>query len=116
MGIKIDLRKNELKYNAMFPFHTKRGLLAILNMFNELKAKAYYESDYDALILLIDLENTMNKSNLTEKQKITIDLLYFRCLTQIEAAEQLNTTQQAILDRRNKAVNKMLLYNKKGLV
>jgi DNA-directed RNA polymerase specialized sigma24 family protein len=111
---KRDLLKKEKEYEELYPLDTKKGVLSLLFFIHEIGERRFYEADYEASDLLLDLEISISNSGLTYKQKEVIDLLYFKCLTQVEAAKLTGSTQQAILDRKNKALRKIILFNKKG--
>jgi DNA-directed RNA polymerase specialized sigma subunit len=114
-AVSIELNKQEIRYEELFPLDTKDGLLALLNSLHEIRERRFLAGDFDASNLLIDLEFTIQKSGLTNNQKEALHLLYEKCFTQKEVAALLGTSQQAVLDRRNNALEKMALYNEKGL-
>lgn len=109
---KMDLLKKAKEYDELYPLDTKKGVISLLMLINEVKERRFYEGDFNASDLIMDLELSMKKAGLSSKQKEVLDLLYYKCLTQKEAAEFLSITQQSILDRREKALRKIVLFNK----
>ena len=115
MGVtKRDLTKREKEYEELYPLDTKKGVLSLLCSIHQVGEKRFYEGDYDACNLLIDLESAIEKAGLTVKQKQIIDLLYYKGFTQIEAAQVTGSSQQAVLNRKKNAIHKIITFNKKG--
>ena len=110
---KMDLLKNGKEYDELYPLDTKKGVISLLMLVNEVKERRFYEGDFNASDLIMDLELSIDKAGLSSKQKEVLDLLYYKCFTQKESAEILDITQQSILDRREKALRKIVLFNKK---
>jgi DNA-directed RNA polymerase specialized sigma subunit len=109
-----DSLKKEKEYEELFPLDSKRGVLSLLYSLNQIGERRFYEGDMDACVLLMDLELSIEKAGLTKKQKEILNLLYYKGLTQKEAAEVTGSSQQAVLDRKNNAIRKIISYNRKG--
>ena len=113
--IRREMNKKEKKYEERFPLDTEKGVLSLLENFHEISQKRFFEGDFDACNLLIDLQIAIEKAGLTRKQKEIIHLLYYKCLTQMEVSEIINASQQAVFDRKQNAIAKIVQFNKKGI-
>jgi len=55
-----------------------------------------FKGDYNAVIILIDLADAIERAYLTDRQKAALSLLYIEGFTQPEAAQRMNVTKQTI--------------------
>lgn len=58
--------------------------------------RKYGKPDFELCDLFIDLEEVIKKSNLTEKQAESLELVYGKGKTQKEAGEYMNISQQTV--------------------
>jgi RNA polymerase sigma factor (sigma-70 family) len=115
MGVtRRDMNKREKEYEELYPLDTTKGILSLLCSIHQVGEKRYYEGDYDACNLLIDLELAIEQAGISEKQKEIIHLLYYKGFTQKEASQITGSSQQAVLDRKKNAIKKLIIYNREG--
>lgn len=111
--VNVDLHKKEKKYEELYPLDSKDGIRSLLEDIHYVRESRFFGGDLDASNLLIDFELTFEKARLTKKQLEVLDLLYEQDFTQEETATRLGISQQAVVDRRDNAVERMVKYNKK---
>ena len=63
---------------------------------HRLKARAYDKGDYDAIVILLDLMRARFEAGLTERQKEALFYVYDLDMRQIDAAEAMGVTREAI--------------------
>lgn len=96
---KRDIHENERRlYNEYDGLDTITGVKKLLRDWPKLRANAIDNGDYDALVLLLDLEAAMQAARLTDKQTEVLRLVYAEDLTQAKAAELLAIEQNTISD------------------
>jgi DNA-directed RNA polymerase specialized sigma24 family protein len=113
-AVSRDLHENERQYEAAYPgLDTSTGVKALLRDWTKLRLNAYDKGDYDALVLLIDLEAAMRRARLTDKQSEVLRLVYAEDLTQAKAAELLAIEQHTVSGYANNAATKIAkIYGK----
>jgi RNA polymerase sigma factor (sigma-70 family) len=74
----------------------------------------FLRGDYDACNMLIDFMDSVENSNLTERQRQVLNLVFMQDLRQQDVAEMLNVSQQAVSDHISNAVKKIAFYNRMG--
>src|SRR5690606_124515 len=80
------------KYSGLdSPDQVKR----LLRDYNALKARQY-DGDYDAVILLADLDTAIKRAGLTDRQRQAIELVLMGDLKQKDAAKRLAISRQAV--------------------
>jgi DNA-directed RNA polymerase specialized sigma subunit len=94
--INIDKTAKERALDANYsgldsPVQVKR----LLRDYNALKARQY-DGDYDAVILLADLETAIKRAGLTDRQRQAIELVLMGDLKQKDAAKRLAISRQAV--------------------
>ncbi len=87
--MSVDLHRKEREYDAKYAMDLPEGVKKFLTDYHALHRKAYEESDYDALLTLLDGEQALREAQLTEKQRKAIRLVLRDGYTQEEAAELL---------------------------
>jgi DNA-directed RNA polymerase specialized sigma subunit len=95
-AINIDKTAKERVLDAKYsgldsPDQVKR----LLRDYNALKARQY-DGDYDAVILLADLETAIKRAGLTDRQRQAIELVLIGDLKQKDAAKRLAISRQAV--------------------
>jgi DNA-directed RNA polymerase specialized sigma24 family protein len=95
-AINIDKTAKERALDAKYsgldsPDQVKR----LLRDYNALKARQY-DGDYDAVILLADLETAIKRASLTDRQRQAIELVLMGDLKQKDAAKRLAISRQAV--------------------
>lgn len=95
-AINIDKTAKERALDAKYsgldsPDQVKR----LLRDYNALKTRQY-DGDYDAVILLVDLETAIKRAGLTDRQRQAIELVLMGDLKQKDAAKRLAISRQAV--------------------
>lgn len=109
---KIDRHAKERYLETLFPLGSTKGVLALLNRIHHIRERRY-RGDFDACILLLDLERSLEKIKLTERQKQILYLVFEKGYTQAEAGEALGITQQAVNDHILTVARKVAAYNRR---
>lgn len=89
---------------------TKEGIEIFLENYNHLKGMMYYSSDYDALIRLLDFDDALLLSGLTDIELLTLNLVYIKDLKRVDVAELFGVTKQTVQKRVERAVDKLVNY------
>jgi DNA-directed RNA polymerase specialized sigma24 family protein len=85
-------RALDAKYSGLSsPDQVKR----LLRDYNSLKARQY-DGDYDAVILLADMETAVKRAGLTDRQRQAVELVLMGDLKQKDAAKRLAISRQAV--------------------
>lgn len=95
------------KFEKDYPLETPEGVYALFMDFFHVKASAYDKSDFDAIDLLIDFEMAYAKITKTKRQEQAINYVFSKDLTQREAAERMDVSQQAVQQLIWNIVNKV---------
>lgn len=82
--VKRALERNERRLEQTYPLYTEAGVIALLNNMNTVWGEAL-KGNYDALILLLDLEQALADIFLTAKQLQAIRLVFIDDLSPEEA-------------------------------
>lgn len=95
-AINIDKTAKERALDAKYsgldsPDQVKR----LLRDYNALKARQY-DGDYDAVVLLADLQTAIKRAGLTDRQRQAIELVLMGDLKQKDAAKRLAISRQAV--------------------
>lgn len=86
--------------------HSPAQVKRLLRDYHALKARQY-DGDYDAVILLVDLERAIELAGLTERQREALRKIYNEGKTQDVTAYELGITQQAVSIYLNSAARKI---------
>lgn len=96
--------------NANVPY-TSGFIIGSLTNKAKIEESLLFTGGVDQVDLLIDLERLLEEASLTDKQRVVVDLYFFKQYTQEEVSEKLGVSQQAILDHIKKVklkINKVL--------
>lgn len=109
MGVSLfDREKGDRKYSSQFSaryaLDNANGVRLLLANYNALKSRQYL-GDYDATIILIDLETAISKANLTDRQRQALRLVFEEERTQADVGRRMNIAQKNV----HKLVNVALL-------
>lgn len=103
------------QFMKQYDVGTVGGVYAVLSNIHRLRNARIVRSDFNASVVLIDFERAMNNAGLTDKQHQAIHLVYERDLTQREASEIMECTQQAVQQHIKAGVGKIAdVYTKGG--
>lgn len=83
-----------------FPLDTPQGVHAFLSNRHYVKSAAM-RGDYDATVMDIDFEIAMSRTNISPRQHEAMRLVYLFDLTQREAGERMEISQQAVQQTLN---------------
>lgn len=86
--------------------HSPAQVKRLLRDYHALKARQY-DGDYDAVILLVDLERAIELAGLTERQREALRLVYIEDLIQKDAAKRLYIQQQNVAAYADRACEKI---------
>jgi RNA polymerase sigma factor (sigma-70 family) len=106
-AVSVDLNKRERIYEARYPLDNPFGVRHLFEDYGKLETLARKESDFDALIVLMDFEQALIDAKLTTKQKEALFLVFIAKLTQEEAAAEMGIDQSKVSTRVDRAINKV---------
>lgn len=105
--MKIDVHAKERALEETFPaLNTPAGIKRLLAEINALVIRQY-QGDYDAAVLLIDLEDAKAKAKLTERQFEALQLIYEDDLTQEDAAKVMGVRREVLARYMDAATSKI---------
>ncbi|WP_416045895.1 sigma factor-like helix-turn-helix DNA-binding protein [Priestia megaterium] len=106
-AVKSDLTARERALEESYPaLNTPAGIKRLLGEWNALTLRQY-TGDYEAVVLLTDLETAIEAAKLTERQSEAIRLVYEADLTQEEAARQAGVDKSVMSRRLDTAAEKV---------
>ena len=91
----MDKGAKERAYNAAYRLQTAAGVKRLLADRHRIGARRF-KGDTAASDLLLDLDKAMTMARLTDRQALSIALVYGMGLTQDEAGAELGITRQAV--------------------
>ena len=86
--------------------HSPAQVKRLLRDYHALKARQY-DGDYDAVILLVDLERAIELAGLTERQREALRLVYYEDLTQADAGWEMGLARETIKTYADSAIKKI---------
>jgi DNA-directed RNA polymerase specialized sigma24 family protein len=112
-AVKVDLSQKERALDAKYPaLDSPENLRILLSDYHALLNRQY-QGDYDAVVLLADLETAISMAKLTERQSEALRLVYEEDLTQEEAGKLLGIGQDVVsyhVERAVEAVAEVYWY------
>jgi DNA-directed RNA polymerase specialized sigma24 family protein len=94
--VKIDLSQKERSLDAKYPaLDSPENLRILLSDYHAL-INRQYAGDYDAVVLLADLQKAVEMARLTERQSEALRLVYELGLTQEEAGRAMGIGRRAV--------------------
>ncbi|MCY8048481.1 hypothetical protein MOD91_18330 [Bacillus haynesii] len=120
-AVGVDIHAKERVLNVMFPIDTEGGVSKLMYALPYIKESRYYEGDYGACDLIMDLETALENIKLTDSQKRIIELHYGEDLTQTEtvrrmAEEGFEITQQGVSDNLKTISRRISKFHGEGLI
>jgi DNA-directed RNA polymerase specialized sigma24 family protein len=95
-AVKVDLSQKERALDAKYPaLDSPEDLRILLSDYHALLNRQY-QGDYDAVVLLADLETAISMAKLTERQSEALRLVYEEDLTQEEAGKLMGIGRRAV--------------------
>jgi len=106
-SVKVDLSTKERALEESYPaLNTAAGIKRLLAERGALELRQY-AGDYDAVLMLIDLQTAITAAKLTDRQSEALRLVYTQDLTQEDAARQAGVGQEVISRRIDTAATKI---------
>lgn len=109
-AVSIDVNANERKFETMFPMNTRDGVETFLSNYNHLEELMYMSGDYDALIMLVDFDTALEKSKLSLKEKLVLNLVFIQDMQRVDVAKIQNVKKQTIQKLVERATEKIAKY------
>lgn len=95
-SVKIDTHSKERALEAKYPaLDNADGVRILLGDYHALVSRRY-AGDYDACVILADLETARAKAQLTERQADALYYVFERDLTQVRTAELMGVSKQTV--------------------
>lgn len=113
-SVKIDLSTKEKRWNDNYPLDKPYGVYALFSNIHYIREMRFLKGDFDACILLIDLDIAIAEADLTKRQREVLYWVFEKDLTQQEVAAKLGISQQAVSDHINSAIRKIAFINRLG--
>lgn len=96
MGVvKRDIGKKAREYDFNYPYEVD-GIHALLKDINKLSEARWYDGDIDATVLITDLKQALDNSNLTPRMRQVLALYYFADMTEQEVADVLSIDRTTV--------------------
>lgn len=106
-SVKIDTHSKERALEAKYPaLDNADGVRILLGDYHALVSRRY-AGDYDACVILADLETARAKAQLTERQADALYYVFERDLTQVRTAELMGVSKQTVNRLVNVALTKI---------
>jgi Protein of unknown function DUF134 len=106
-SVKVDLSGKERALEESYPaLNTAAGIKRLLAERGALELRQY-AGDYDAVLMLIDLQTAITAAKLTERQSEALRLVYTEDLTQEDAARQAGVDKSVMSRRLDTAAEKI---------
>lgn len=75
---------------------TRQGLHRLLRDQHRLAARAVDKGDYDAKVILLDLERALTAARLTNKQRLALHYVYTLDMRQVDAGIAMGVSRAAV--------------------
>ncbi|MFL1672178.1 RNA polymerase subunit sigma [Paenibacillus dendritiformis] len=105
-AVMVDIGKDARKYVQTYALNTAKGVEKLLRDRHKIAARRF-TGDYAACDIIIDLNEAIDRANLSRRQTETITYLYGCDLTQAKAAEEMAVTQPAVAKFNAEACRKI---------
>lgn|SRR5690606_27010078 len=113
MAKYYDKETRALQYE-IYDTMTRKGLHRLLRDQHRLRAQAYDRGDYDALVILMDLERAREMAGLTERQKEALYYVYDLDMRQKDAAEVMGIDRAGMAKYIAAALKKIVRVYERG--
>ena len=115
-AVNIDLEKGMKQLESEYDLYEKKGVLKLLKDYYYLKERMYVRGDFDAVVVLADLEKAIALANLGTRQSQVIELWKLR-YNREEIAEEFDLASNTVRESLNSAATKIAsVYKKWGYV
>jgi DNA-directed RNA polymerase specialized sigma subunit len=94
-------------YESIYALNTPKGVGRLLKDMHKLHSRAYEQGDYAAIDILVDMEQAIEKAELTDRQDQAVDYLYRKDFEQGEAAKELGVDGSTLSRHRKAALTKI---------
>ncbi|MFS0841226.1 sigma factor-like helix-turn-helix DNA-binding protein [Paenibacillus sp. 1P03SA] len=112
-AVKVDLSKGGKRLESLYPLSSEEGVRKLLEQVHHVRSERITRGDYDAVVMLVDFEQSIKDACLTERQQQVIYYAYERDLPQSEIAGMLGMSQQGVSNHLNAAIRKIAAINEK---
>jgi RNA polymerase sigma factor (sigma-70 family) len=103
-AVKIDTHAKERSLDAKYPaLDSPQNLRILLSDYHALVNRQYM-GDYDAVVLLADLNKAVEMAQLTGRQSEALRLVYEEDLTQEEAGKRMGIAQNSVSEAADRAI------------
>ncbi|MFZ4454313.1 hypothetical protein [Salibacterium aidingense] len=92
---KIDMNEKERALEARYALDSPAGVRKILRDYHALLERQY-KGDYDAVVILNDLQRAVDQAQLTRRQRQAVYYVYVRDLTQSDAGKAIGVAQHSL--------------------
>lgn len=94
-SVKRDMHEGERRLDASYALDHAEGIEMLLGDYHELISRKY-NGDYDAVVILADLQTAIDRADLTEAERLALKLVYIDDMNQTEAGEAMGVRQQRV--------------------
>ena len=89
---------------------TPRGVTMFLLNYPYIQMMAYDKGDLNATAMVVDFEEALDHIEMTDRQRVAMNLVYVEGLNQREAGDRLGVTKQAVQRLVGAVANKIAQY------
>ncbi|SMO91973.1 ECF-type sigma factor [Melghirimyces algeriensis] len=89
------------RYGNKYTLSSAEGVAKILRDLHNLRERRFHAGDYAACDILLDLDNALEKANLTNRQKRVVFYVYEQGYSHVEAAELMGVGKAAVTNLLN---------------
>ncbi|MEY8748902.1 hypothetical protein [Alkalicoccobacillus gibsonii] len=119
--VSVDLHAKERALDNLFPIDTEAGVSKLLYALPQVKEMRFFEGDFGACDLVLDLEHALANIKITETQQRIIELHYHQDLTQVTTVAKMQEegytiTQQGISDNLRTINRRISKFHKEGVI
>ncbi|MHA4153215.1 sigma factor-like helix-turn-helix DNA-binding protein [Bacillus cereus] len=94
-SVKRDLTINERMLEHTYALDNPKSVDLLLRHLPYMR-ECRYNGDYDASIVLLDLETAISKADLTDRQRQVLQLVYFEDMKQTQVAVEMDITAPTV--------------------
>lgn len=111
-AVKVDLQAGERRLSERYALDSPVGVRLLLSEYHALVGRQF-QGDYDAIVLLTDLDEAIERAGLTDRQLQALTLVFVEDLTQKDAGERMGIAQKNVsemVDRAIEAITEIYYY------
>ncbi|WP_214796495.1 MULTISPECIES: hypothetical protein [unclassified Exiguobacterium] len=120
-AVAVDVHAKERALEQRFDIYTEDGIAELLTSVHEVGERRFFEGDYGACDLLVDLNKAFQEIEMTDKQKYCIYFYYIKDMNQADVVKNLRKvgitlSQQGVSINLRNVHQKLAEYFKRGNV